>query len=957
MTYRKIVTVLFVVLAAAALYLHKSGAAPKQQPPMATTGVEPGATPEEQLWEVLVLMGCRDQQPSRWDGRVSVSSGDLHAIEGYRFAQPDRVTAEGGWRMSAESVRLMPNSSLAVDGRSSEKQHVVSKGVLLRGAGTSATRVSIALGTRHFEFAPMQLTPGSVTPFLEGSVEVIRSLSTTDLSGTELRQHDFPALAPGHDATLWGAWASYHDRRQELNLRLRRAGKWSRLIPVGRASEDLWRPQLAVDAAGKPWLIWSQAVKGNWEIYAMCRDTEETWGPLQRLSDNPLPDIEPSVANAADGTIYVVWQSFQGRHSSIRMRYLRGGKWSPVVAVSDSAANDWEPAVAVGADNRAWITWDRYNTSYDVYARSYSPDGGLSDELKVAATDRFEAHSSVTVDNRNRPWVAWETGGPDWGKDLGMVLGTQPQGSPLGDRRRIEVVVLDGGEWKSAPQLASGGTLAVGSAGESSPLLYCDPAGDVWLSFRRRYNFRVFDRSVWWESFLTRLDGSRWADPILLPQSWGRASARMSMTAADGRLWAFWTNENREFAFAGRPHLMRVMAGSIPIPPKAPAPALVKYAPAPVSGPRVSTGNERGDVAALRAHTIRLRGESFRLLRGELHRHTELSQDMGGLGDGSLPEFYRYVIDAADFDFAACTDHQAGGVDYWNQMTLEAADMYHFPDRFVGLYGYERNLPRPHGHRNIIHTKRDYPIVPFFQRISKEFVLPDTPDGELLTQNSAEYGGSNADDTRLLYEELRRSGGLAIPHTTAGSNEWRDNDPALDPVLEIYQGARYSAEHQGAPRSESKADFGFAWDAWKKGYRIGVISSSDHYSTHISYGMVYASANSRQAVFDAIRQRRTYGATDNILLEFWLGDHFMGEDFSATAVLPIRVKVRGTGIVQSVQLIRDGSYIYQAAPGRQTADFEYRDMEAKPGEHWYYVRVEQKDGQLAWSSPIWVRYR
>jgi hypothetical protein len=27
------------------------------------------------------------------------------------------------------------------------------------------------------------------------------------------------------------------------------------------------------------------------------------------------------------------------------------------------------------------------------------------------------------------------------------------------------------------------------------------------------------------------------------------------------------------------------------------------------------------------------------------------------------------------------------------------------------------------------------------------------------------------------------------------------------------------------------------------------------------------------------------------------------------------------------------------------------------GEDWYYVRVEQKNGELAWSSPIWVRYR
>ena len=31
-----------------------------------------------------------------------------------------------------------------------------------------------------------------------------------------------------------------------------------------------------------------------------------------------------------------------------------------------------------------------------------------------------------------------------------------------------------------------------------------------------------------------------------------------------------------------------------------------------------------------------------------------------------------------------------------------------------------------------------------------------------------------------------------------------------------------------------------------------------------------------------MKARRTYGATDNIVLEFWIGDHFMGEEFAAT---------------------------------------------------------------------------
>jgi len=302
-------------------------------------------------------------------------------------------------------------------------------------------------------------------------------------------------------------------------------------------------------------------------------------------------------------------------------------------------------------------------------------------------------------------------------------------------------------------------------------------------------------------------------------------------------------------------------------------------------------------------------------------------------------------------------------------MTQKMADMYQFPERFVTLYAYERNMGNPFGHRNIIHTRRNYSIVPFFQRPDPKFMLPDSPDGELLTFNSMSFGGAVANDTKLLYDDLRKTGGLAIPHTSATDSmgtDWRDNDPKLDPVLEIYQGARQNYEHKNAPRGirdgeEGKAlggfqEAGLVWNAWKKGYRIGVIASSDHYSTHISYAMVYAPALDRKSIFDSILKRHTYGATDNIVLEFWLGSHFMGDDFVSSVKQPIRVKARGTGEIAAIHLIRDARYVYKVAPGMQDAEFEYRDNDVGPGEHWYYVRVEQQNGALAWSSPIWVRY-
>jgi hypothetical protein len=929
-----------------------------QQPPPGFEA-EPGGTPEENLWQVLVLLGVGEREPAAWDGRASIASGEIFAINGYRFELPDRVLSDGGWR-----VRTKPERVRA--GLAKPESMLLPKGVLLRGSGTSASRVTLATGRDECVFHPMALDMATPSRCAGGRIEVRRVPAATDLSGTELRQHDFPSLAAAPSGALSATWLSYHDRQEEMNLRIREDGHWTRLIPVARASADLWRPHTVTDNRGKTWLVWAWQRNSNWDIYAQPWEGN-AWGEQARISNGALPDIEPHVARGGDGTVYVVWQAMEGGYSQIRLASMRDGKWSAPVAVTSGESNNWNPAVAAGQDGRAWIAWDRYSASYDIWTRSYTPGGGLDAERKVAATERFEAYASVTVDGRNRPWIAWEVGGVNWGKDTGPLGGRQT-GTVLGDRRGIEVVCWDGGEWKAPAALRLDDPLHAGSSGEGRPLLFADPNGVLWMTFHRRYSRQARGPSTHWESFLTRLEGDRWMQPVLLPASAARQSSRMSITASRDRLWLFWPSESRVYDFMSRPRLHRVMSGSIALRGPVSEPVLRAWQPPRVEAPAGHT-DETGDLATMRAYRARVGSENLRIVRGDLHRHTELSQDQGGYEDGSLPEFYRYMIDAAGMDFGASTDHQAGGTDYWNFLALKMADMYHFPERFVTLYGYERNLGFPHGHRNIIHTKRDYPIVPFFQRPDPKFLLPDMPDGELLTFNSNSYGGGIENDTKLLYEELRRSGGLAIPHTSGSSGmgtDWRDNDPALDPLVEIYQGDRHNYEHKNAPRGvrdgeESRAIGGFqeaglVWNAWKKGYKLGVIASSDHFSTHISYAMIYTPRQDRQAIFDAMKQRHAYGATDNIVLEFRMGDHFMGDVFKASGRQRIQVKAVGTAPVRAVHVIRDAVYLYKVEPGAREVNFTFEDKEAGKGEHWYYVRLEQADGELAWSSPIWVTY-
>ena len=928
----------------------------------------PGGTPESQLWQVLVL----STELGEWRASALADAGDIHAIAGYRFEPPDRVLPEGGWRATVREEVMETGEIVGASGGSAAATVKMPKGVRIQGGGSSATRLRISSESGDLSLEPMAMVFGEWTEHAGGRVIATRIPASTDLSGTALRQHDFPSVMGGGDGTLSAVWLSYHDRREELNFRQRTPeGAWTRLIPVGRAREDLWRPHVELDAKDKPWLIWSERPTsdgpGNWDLYAMAWEDNE-WGERTRLSDNPLPDIEPATASCRNGRVYVAWQALRGRSSQIRLRYMDEDGWSSTISVTNTAENNWEPSVACGPSGEAWVAWDRYNGDYNVYARSYSDRDGLGDEHRIAATLRFEAHTSVAVDSLGRPWVAWETDSPNWGKDYGFFLGDRSPGAPLAGVRETEIAVLDQGHWLAPAPLAFDDPLEEGTSAHSRPLLWFDPDGNLWLSLKRRYSRRAYRAGVHWEYFLTRLDGEQWTSPIPLVPSGNRKSTRMSLTAADGRLWAFWPHDNRDWSFGSQGHAARVVAGSAPLPGPGRAPRLRALELPEVSAKPSTHPNEADDVRVVRNHRVELRGETLRILRGDLHRHTELSPDQGGMPDGSLPEFYRYMIDAGEMDFGASTDHQAGGIDYWNFMTQKMADMYHFPDRFSTFYAYERNPGNPHGHRNMIYTHRNYPIVPFFQSIDPKFMLPDAPDGELLTFNSNSYGGTVRNDTHLLHEQVKASGGLAIPHTSGSSGmgtDWHAFDEDVDAVVEIYQGDRINNEHEGAPRwkgpdgrqSGGWQSAGQVWNAWKKGYKIGVIASSDHMSTHISYAMVYSPSTARQDIWDAIKRRHTYGATDNIVLEFRIGKCFMGEECEIEGGEPFEIAVRGTDDISAVRLIRDGGYIYTAEPAGQEAELQVVDLEAPAGEHWYYVRVEQADEELAWSSPIWVSRR
>ena len=186
----------------------------------------------------------------------------------------------------------------------------------------------------------------------------------------------------------------------------------------------------------------------------------------------------------------------------------------------------------------------------------------------------------------------------------------------------------------------------------------------------------------------------------------------------------------------------------------------------------------------MHAYTATSAGKTYRIYRGDFHRHTELSWDGGGGGDGNLRDLYRYMIDVAALDFGASTDHQGGGFPYWWWYSQKMTDMYHAPGAYVPIFGYERSVGFPNSHRNVFFASRpESRVTPFFMRDrQKAYELPITAEG---AESQISMGPVAANDTKLLWEEVRERGGITIPHTTGtlGGTDWRDNDRARGVVV------------------------------------------------------------------------------------------------------------------------------------------------------------------------------
>jgi hypothetical protein len=302
--------------------------------------------------------------------------------------------------------------------------------------------------------------------------------------------------------------------------------------------------------------------------------------------------------------------------------------------------------------------------------------------------------------------------------------------------------------------------------------------------------------------------------------------------------------------------------------------------------------------------------DDYHVYFGDLHNHNAI-----GYAQGSLRRTFE--IARNHLDFFAFTPHG-----WW-------PDIRHFENSIENKWLKGFDVTRDHW-QEVLAMARQFDAPPtFVPMVGFEWHSTHLGDYHIIfPELEAEY--RRIDDLRALQEFARQRGAIMIPHHLANHLHHRGADPEywdprVSPIIEIYS-EWGCAEHDRAPWPYIRHTEGGRWTRntlqqfLAAGRRFGVVASTDD---HLGYPGAYreglaavlAPQLTREAIFDALRNRRTYALTgDRILLDFRLNGRLMGQELPYDRQRELSVAVTGWDQLDRVEILKNNRVLHRDFP-------------------------------------------
>lgn len=357
------------------------------------------------------------------------------------------------------------------------------------------------------------------------------------------------------------------------------------------------------------------------------------------------------------------------------------------------------------------------------------------------------------------------------------------------------------------------------------------------------------------------------------------------------------------------------------------------------------------------------------LFHGESERHDSTE---------NIDNCLRYFRDEKAMNFYSVSPFESAEetpTEVWKTITQNIAE-FNEDDRFITFNGVQwEGAPHKEGLRQIVH----------FKEVKQPLRKKDSKISSL----------------DKLYRSATPKEFISIPCFTMGKGfeyDFKNWDQDFERVVEIYNswGSSESSKKEGNPvpiQSTSKKGVqesaeGSLQKALLNNCRFGFVAGGlddrGAYAEFFEGGQeqyppgltaIIAPEHNRTSISEALYQRSCYATTgERIIVGITLAGHGMGKELSTADKPGLMVNrhltgyVAGTKAITKVEIIRNGKVIqtYEPEDG-YSFDFAFDDLvsleqvaipskDKRPPFVYYYVRVTQEDGHMAWSSPIWVDY-
>lgn len=332
---------------------------------------------------------------------------------------------------------------------------------------------------------------------------------------------------------------------------------------------------------------------------------------------------------------------------------------------------------------------------------------------------------------------------------------------------------------------------------------------------------------------------------------------------------------------------------------------------------------------------------------GDIHAHTKYSDGMG-----TPEEAISFARDIARLDFASITDHDDIGPylsDKEWEDTKKIIARFDVPNKFVTFLGYE--------YRSALADMNIY--------------FPGN-EGVLMCGKKEQWN-----EPLKLNKVISQKKGMIIPHMHFGA-DWSGYNPTIYRVMEIYS-QHGNAEYIGCPRQipylnnqlqkENEGNINTTFqEILSIGMKMGVTAGSDSHAgrpglsnwsrvTRTYNGgltAVFAKEKTQEGIWKALYERHCYATTGTrIYLEFSINGYPMGSELKANK-RKLYIYCIGTYYIFQIEVVKNNRTIHKIESDSPECNFSIDDIPERE-EDFYYIRIIQRDKEMAWSSPIWVK--